>query len=52
MFYGPWFKAGRFPERARVVDMAPTLARVVDVPPTERLDGHVLENALVPGRRP
>jgi hypothetical protein len=52
IFYGPWFKAGRVPERALVVDMAPTLARVVDVPPTERLDGRVLEQALVPGRHP
>ena len=51
IFYGPWFKAGRFAEPAQVVDMAPTLARVVGVPPTEPLDGHVLERAIiVPGR--
>ncbi len=47
IFYGPWFKPGRYTERALVVDMAPTLARVVGVPPTERVDGRVLENALV-----
>jgi hypothetical protein len=47
IFYGPWFKAGRYPERALVVDMAPTLARVAGVPPTERLDGRVLTQALV-----
>ena len=47
IFYGPWFKAGRYPERALVADMAPTLARVAGVPPTERLDGRVLEKALV-----
>ncbi len=52
IFYGPWFRAGRFPEHALVVDMAPTLARVLDVPPTEQLDGRVLENALVRGKRP
>jgi hypothetical protein len=46
MFYGPWFRAARFNERALVVDMAPTLARVIGVPPTERLDGHVLTQAL------
>ena len=52
IFYGPWFRAGRFGERALVVDMAPTLAHVVGVPPTERLDGRVLLRALrrAPGR--
>ncbi len=48
IFYGPWFRAGRFGERAFVVDMAPTLAHVIGVPPTERVDGHVLRQALVP----
>ena len=52
MFYGPWFKAGRYTERALVADMAPTFARVVGVPPTERLDGRVLEKALVVRPRP
>jgi arylsulfatase A-like enzyme len=52
IFYGPWFKAGRYTERALVVDMAPTLARVVGVPPTERLDGRVLEKAIVAPARP
>lgn len=46
IFYGPWFRAARFGERALVVDMAPTLARVVGVPPTERVDGRVLTQAL------
>ncbi|NUR34405.1 MAG: hypothetical protein HOQ30_10385 [Gemmatimonadaceae bacterium] len=52
IFYGPWFRAARIADRALVVDMAPTLAEVVGVPPTERLDGHVLRQALVsPPRR-
>ena len=46
IFYGPQFKAGRYDEFARVVDIAPTLARVVDVTPTEPLDGRVLEQAV------
>jgi arylsulfatase A-like enzyme len=46
ILYGPPFKAGRYDEFARVVDMAPTLAHVVGVPPLERLDGHVLTRAL------
>ena len=51
IFYGPWFKAGRYTQAALVADMAPTLARVVGVPPTEPLDGHVLERAIaLPGR--
>jgi hypothetical protein len=45
IFYGPWFKSGRYGERALVVDMAPTLARVIGAPPTERVDGRVLEHA-------
>jgi phosphopentomutase len=52
IFYGPWFRAARFGERALVADMAPTLARVIGVPPTERLDGHVLTRAIVPAARP
>lgn len=51
IFYGPWFRPARFGERALVADMAPTLARVIGVPPTERVDGHVLTEALV-GNRP
>ena len=51
IFYGPWFRAARFGDRAFVVDMAPTLAHVVGVPPTERLDGRVLTPALVPAVR-
>lgn len=51
IFYGPWFRAARFPERALVADMAPTLAHVVGVPPTERLDGRVLLKAFAPPRR-
>ncbi|MDQ6888038.1 MAG: alkaline phosphatase family protein [Gemmatimonadota bacterium] len=46
IFYGPPFRAGRYPEFARVVDMAPTLAWVVHVTPTDRLDGHVLRAAI------
>jgi arylsulfatase A-like enzyme len=52
IFYGPWFRAARFTDRALVADMAPTLAHVVGVPPTERLDGRVLTQAIVtPPRR-
>jgi predicted AlkP superfamily pyrophosphatase or phosphodiesterase len=48
IFYGPWFRAARFSDRALVVDMAPTLADVIGVPPTERLDGRVLRQAIAP----
>ena len=46
IFYGPAFTPGRYTRFSRVVDIAPTLAAVVGVPPTERLDGHVLVEAL------
>lgn len=46
IFYGAGVKPGRYDELARVVDMAPTLAALVHVTPRERLDGHVLQNAI------
>jgi predicted AlkP superfamily pyrophosphatase or phosphodiesterase len=46
IFYGKDIKPGRYAEFARVVDMAPTLAAVIGVAPQEKLDGHVLQNAI------
>lgn len=46
IFYGSAIKPGRYDEFARVVDMAPTLAAIVHVTPQEKLDGHVLQNAI------
>ena len=46
LFFGNRIKPGRYPEFARVVDMAPTLAALVHVTPSEKLDGHVLQNAI------
>lgn len=52
VFYGPWFKPGRYDQFVRVVDIAPTLAHVIDVAPTESLDGRVLDAALLGTIRP
>ncbi len=49
IFYGPPFATGRYDTFVRVVDMAPTLARILDTQPTEKLDGHVLRQALRSG---
>lgn len=46
IFYGNGVKPGRYDEFVRVVDMAPTLAAIVHVTPQEKLDGHVLQNAI------
>jgi len=46
IFYGDWFKPGKYPATVRVVDIAPTLAWIAQVKPTERLDGRVLRSAL------
>ncbi|HEV7994425.1 MAG TPA: alkaline phosphatase family protein [Gemmatimonadaceae bacterium] len=47
LFYGAGVRSGRVSERALVADMAPTLATLLGVPPLERLDGRVLQRALV-----
>lgn len=46
IFYGPWFRTGRYDEAVRTVDIAPTLASVTGVKPSERVDGVVLARAL------
>jgi predicted AlkP superfamily pyrophosphatase or phosphodiesterase len=46
IFYGNGIKPGRYAEFARVVDMGPTLAAIVHVTPQEKLDGHILQNAI------
>jgi len=46
IFYGTQIKPGQYSEFARVVDMAPTLAALVHVTPQEKLDGHVLRDAI------
>jgi predicted AlkP superfamily pyrophosphatase or phosphodiesterase len=46
LFYGAPFKPGRYPEFARTVDIAPTLARVLGITPSEPLDGRVLTAAI------
>ncbi|MEP6834023.1 MAG: alkaline phosphatase family protein [Gemmatimonas sp.] len=46
VFWGAPFAAGKYNERVRVVDMAPTLAQVLKVKPMEKLDGVVLTNAI------
>ncbi|MGH9261884.1 MAG: hypothetical protein ACRD08_18655, partial [Acidimicrobiales bacterium] len=50
LLMGPGVRAGRYPARVGVVDLAPTLARLLDVPPLEPLDGRVLTEALQPTR--
>ena len=46
IFYGAAFKPGMYADFATVADMAPTLAAVVHVVPLEKLDGHVLQDAI------
>ena len=46
LFYGDRIKRGRYSGFARVVDMAPTLAVIVHATPQEKLDGHVLQDAI------
>jgi predicted AlkP superfamily pyrophosphatase or phosphodiesterase len=51
IFWGAPFTPGRRPEKARVVDIAPTLAEVVGVRPLEKLDGVSLKTIIKPEAR-
>lgn len=42
LFMGPMFKAGRYAQPVRSVDIAPTLAEAVGVEPIETIDGRIL----------
>ncbi len=46
LFYGDGVKPGKYTGFVRVVDMAPTLAELAGVKPLEKLDGHVLKQAI------
>jgi hypothetical protein len=46
IFYGPWFRAGRYPAFVRTVDLAPTLAEIARVKAGERIDGVALRSAM------
>jgi arylsulfatase A-like enzyme len=48
VFYGAGIKPARNSRRALVVDIAPTLAQIIGVRPQERLDGHVIREAIRP----
>ena len=52
LFWGRAFRPGRYPEFARVVDMAPTLAAALGVRVTEVIDGVTLKRAMRPGAVP
>jgi len=46
LFYGAGVNPGKFAGFVRVVDMAPTLAELAGVRPLEKIDGHVLRQAI------
>ncbi|MBV6519978.1 MAG: Alkaline phosphatase PhoV [Gemmatimonadaceae bacterium] len=48
ILWGARIKPGRYPNRVRVVDLAPTLAELAGIRPMERLDGQVLRVAMRP----
>src|SRR5216117_3113352 len=46
ILWGPGIRRGVYGGRVSTVDIAPTLARLLDLTPADRLDGHVLTEAL------
>jgi len=46
LFYGDGVTTGRFSGFVSVADMAPTLAELAGVKPLEKIDGHVLRQAI------
>lgn len=48
MFFGPAFRHAKDEGKARVVDMAPTLAHLLGLTPAEKLDGVILGRAFAP----
>ncbi len=46
ILWGARIKGGQYSNRARVVDLAPTLAEIAGIRPLERLDGQVLRIAI------
>ena len=50
VLFGAGIRAGRFPQRVSVVDLAPTLAALLGVEPTEPVQGRVLREALATRR--
>jgi hypothetical protein len=46
IFYGQWFKPGKYSQMALVADMAPTLAAIARAKPLEQLDGKVRAEAI------
>jgi hypothetical protein len=46
IFYGAGVVPGTHSNRALVADIAPTLASLIGVTPSERIDGHILPQAL------
>ena len=46
IFWGQWFTPGRYAERVRTVDLAPTLAAIAGVKPGEKIDGVALTRAI------
>ena len=47
IFLGPWFKAGKYNERAAVNDIAPTLSTLLEIEVPSGANGRVLNEALV-----
>ena len=46
LFFGPWFKSGRYPLRVEIVDLAATLAHLLKLELSSQAEGRVLIESL------
>lgn len=51
LFWGPGINPGKYTEKVRTVDIAPTLAEILNISPPKKIDGSSLLNSILKRQR-